>query len=84
MGVRWTARLSFGHFLLDCRGPLALTLLGKSVAHRILKRALEDTMATITKKELIDRIADGTGHRGCRSRRSCNSFSTKSSTSWKR
>src|SRR5437879_6175594 len=43
----------------------ARVILSKSVVHRILSLAPSEggSMATITKKELIDRIAEGTGHR---------------------
>ena len=46
---------------------LAVILI-KSVSHRVLEASAycdEKPMATITKKELIDRIAESEGHRRC-------------------
>lgn len=45
---------------LHFRAPTII--LGKSVAHLVLA-TIEELMATITKKELIDRIAEGSGNR---------------------
>jgi integration host factor subunit beta len=48
-------------------------ILSKSVSHRVLAR-VEESMATVTKKELIDRIADSAGHRRVQVKRVIQQF----------
>jgi nucleoid DNA-binding protein len=48
-------------------------ILNKSVSHRVLAR-VEVSMATVTKKELIDRIADSAGHRRVQVKRVIQQF----------
>ena len=56
-----------------------MIILIKSVPCRILESGLEDAMATITKKELIDRIAETAGHRRVQVKKSCVCHSSRNS-----
>lgn len=49
-------------------------ILSKSVSRHVLRTDPEEPMATITKKELIDRIAEGGGHRRVQVKRVVQQF----------